>query len=279
MKKKKFEFGFIALAITILAIVIAIIIANILLQGIADWKKVLLDLLNDILSVAIVGVIATIFTKIISDNFFKIKRNNEKLTSFGIDYIGGGISSKKDTANLFGEKIFPSVIKLMFITGDGFFKTFEENLKYCLDNSNCEIKILLMSVVENNAEYVKRMEYLCPQSTPYAEQIKSKSLKIIQPLKEKYKDRINVRYYRDEYRYNFRIAQYDSADGRNYKCWLNIQPFNKDAVSLSVGLQGGWNDNQENLDTNIFNYLNEGFDLLWNKYEDTENQFEYIPSI
>lgn len=61
-KKKQFELSFWVLAVIIIALVIMIIIANALLHDSTDWKEILTDLLNDILSVAIVGVVATIFT-------------------------------------------------------------------------------------------------------------------------------------------------------------------------------------------------------------------------
>ena len=104
MKRRKgFGISFYIFAAILIVLVILIILANIFLQENADWKSILTDLLNDILSVAIVGVIATLFTKIISDNFFKIKRNNDKLLSFGVDKIGEGKSTAEDIINLFGD--------------------------------------------------------------------------------------------------------------------------------------------------------------------------------
>ena len=55
--------SFYIFAAILIVLVILIILANIFLQENADWKSILTDLLNDILSVAIVGVIATLFTK------------------------------------------------------------------------------------------------------------------------------------------------------------------------------------------------------------------------
>lgn len=250
-----------------------IIAANILLQNLSDWKKILTDLLNDILSVAIVGVIATIFTKIISDNFFKIKKNNDKLLSFGVEKIGEGKSTVEDTINLFGNeklKKYPSVIKLMFITGNGFFKTFIKDIAECLQNSDCSIKILLMSVNDDNKDYIDRCEFLCPQTTPYSKQLTDETLVILNPLINKFPGRIEIRYFKDEYRYNFRIAQYRIKDGsQDNMCWLNIQPFNKDAIDLSIGLTGSWNSSMKHIEENIFYQLDKGFDLIWDKYKPT----------
>ena len=68
MKRRKgFGISFYIFAAILIVLVILIILANIFLQENADWKSILTDLLNDILSVAIVGVIATLFTKIISE--------------------------------------------------------------------------------------------------------------------------------------------------------------------------------------------------------------------
>ena len=47
-----------------------------------------MDLLNSLLSAVTVGVIATMFTQIITNNIAKIKKNNDKLKEFGVEYIG-----------------------------------------------------------------------------------------------------------------------------------------------------------------------------------------------
>ncbi len=270
-RRKKFGISFIAFAIILLVLVAVIIIANIFLQDSGDWKIILTDLLNDILSVAIVGVIASVFTKIISDNFFKIKQNNDKLLSFGVNKIGEGKSSIEDIVNLFGDKKsdrYPAVIKLLFITGNGFFTTFEKDISECLQNSDCKIKILLMSMEEDNKAYIERCEELCPQVKPYESQLKDETLVILNRLNQKFPNRIEIRYFKDEYRYNYRIAQYRIKDGTydNF-CWLNIQPFNKDAIDLSIGLTGSWNNSTKNLEENIFYQLDKGFDFIWDKYE------------
>lgn len=269
-KKKQFELSFWVLAVIIIALVIMIIIANALLHDSTDWKEILTDLLNDILSVAIVGVVATIFTKVITDNFFKIKKNNDKLLSFGIENIGEGRSNAADILNLFGNKKtnnYPAEIKLMFISGNGFFKTFFDDIKECLQNSDCKIKILLVSTQEDNKEYIERCERLCPQSTSYISQVNDETIIYLQPLMDQFPNRVEIRYYKDEYRYNFRIAKYRLKDGSfNCLCWWNVQPFNKDSVDLSVGLQGSWNSSDKNLSENIFNHLDNGFDLIWDNY-------------
>lgn len=193
MKRRKgFGISFYIFAAILIVLVILIILANFFLQENADWKSILTDLLNDILSVAIVGVIATFFTKIISDNFFKIKRNNDKLLSFGVDKIGGGKSTAEDIINLFGDvktNKYPSEIKLMFITGDGFFKTFKNDIVECLQNSEFNIKILLMSINDNN-DYIKRCEEICPQDVPYFNQTTETTLPILNAISERFPNRL-----------------------------------------------------------------------------------------
>lgn len=271
MKRNKLNISIITFIIILVAFVVGIIIANIILQEPEDWKIIMSGLLNDLLSVSVVGVVATVFSKIISDNFFKIKKNNDKLMSFGVNKIGGGKSSTEDIINLFGNKKkdnYPEVIKLLFITGNGFFATFEKDISECLKNSNCIIKILLMSTEDDNKAYIERCEAMCPQNKPYANQLKDETLVILNRLNQKFPNRIEVRYFKDEYRYNFRIVQYRKKDGSyNNICWLNIQPFNKDAVDLSVGLTGSWDDSTKNLEENIFYQLDKGFDFIWNKYD------------
>lgn len=137
-RRKRFEISFTVFAAILLIVIILIVLANVLLQEEGDWKKILTDLLNDILSVAVVGVIATFFTKIISDNFFKVKRNNNKLLSFGVERVGEGKSTANDIIDLFGDKKadnYPSEIKLMFITGNKFFDEYQEDIEECLSKS------------------------------------------------------------------------------------------------------------------------------------------------
>jgi hypothetical protein len=231
------------------------------------------------LSAVTVGVIATLFTQIITNNIAKIKRNNDKLKEFGVEYIGTGISTPKDTLHLFGNrytKKFPSEIKLLFISGNGFFKHFQEELLQCVKYSDCTVKILLLATDAENAAYAARAERLCPQETSYFDQVNGESIprlkEVIGQLEENKKKQIKLRFYKDEYRYNFRIAKYCSGDDIAGKCWLNIQPFNRDAVDLSVGLDGEWT-NESQSESNIFELLDQGFDQLWKDYEATEYKF------
>lgn len=283
MKKKNCDFTSLALWILIaimLVLIVLIVVLNIQMQSATEMKSLVFDLLNSLLSAVTVGLIATTFTKIIADNMAKVKRNNEQLKKFGVDFIGTGRSTKKDTLHLFGNpytKRYPKEVKLLFISGNGYFKTFQRQLFQCVQNSDCVVKILLLSTAEDNLEYIKRMEFLCPQRTPYCDQVNKESLPILKSVVDKLdgnkKSQIQVRFYKDEYRYNFRIAKYCYGDRIQGKCWLNVQPFCKDAVDLSVGLNGSWN-NESSSDGNIFELLDSGFDQVWNKYKETQWNYE-----
>lgn len=282
MKKRKNNSTSLALWILIfvmIAIILAIVILNIQLQSISEIKGLLLNLLNSLLSAVTVGLIATTFTQIITNNMIRVKRNNEKLREFGVEYIGTGLSTKKDTIQLFGNKYtkeYPHEIKLLFISGNGYFRFFQKELLQCVQNSDCTVKILLLSTDPSNQEFIARMESICPQNTPYSDQVEKESLPILQSvvdcLDENKKRQIQLRFYKDEYRYNFRIAKYCSEDSVFGKCWLNIQPFNRDAVDVSIGLNGGWN-NESLSSNNVFELLDVGFDQLWDKYEKTDYLF------
>lgn len=83
---------------------------------------------------------------------------------------------------------------------------------------------------------------------------------------------IHIRFFKDEYRYNFRISKYCDEDNNVLgHCWLNIQPFNRDAVDMSIALNGEWDTYSED---NFFAVLDEGFDRLWEKYEFSEFDFK-----
>lgn len=282
MKKKDYNSTTLALWVLIiimLVIISAIVVLNIKMQRASDIKWLLLDLLNSLLSAVTVGLIASTFAQIIANNMIRVKRNNEKLSKFGVEYIGTGRSSPIDTDQLFGNGItknYPSEIKLLFISGDGYFRAFGKNLLHCVQNSDCVVKILLLSVDPSNREFISRMEKMCPQKISYYDQVMQETLPILQSvvdnLDESKKKQVRLRFYKDEYRYNFRIAKFFSEDNVEGKCWLNIQPFNRDAVDISVGLNGSW-DNEHPSDSNIFELLDAGFDQIWDEYKETEYIF------
>ena len=151
------------------------------------------------------------------------------------------------------------------------------DIERCLKKSDCEIKILLLDTSNENQQYVIRAEEMCPQGHSYWFQIYEQSLKLLQELITKTKcseNRIKVRFYRDEYRYHYRLAKYHNAnDSITTKLFMNVQPFNKDAVDVSIGFKGEHNDGIEG--ENFITLLDDGFDYLWDKYEHTEHRFDF----
>lgn len=271
--------SFLVFPIIAVILIAFIIILNAFLKDTWNINDKLLDTLNSILSAFVVGIFTTIFTQIITHNIFAIKKTNDKLKEFGVEFIGKGTSTSKDTRCLLGNSItnkYPSEVKLLFISGNGYFKLYNKEIFNCLKNSDCIIKILLLSTNPSNKEYIERMEKLCYQKTPYIEQVNSQSIPLLQSIVDKLekgkKHQLKLRFYKDEYRYNYRIAKYCNNDDVFGRCWLNIQPFNRDAVDLSVGLNGSW-DSERSSDNNIYELLDKGFDYLWDEYESTEYKF------
>lgn len=243
-----------------------------------DVEKLSYDLMSSFVTAVTVGLFTSISTNVIIKGFARVNRNNKKLADFGVKYIGGGKSTRIDDTKLFGSKILnshPNEIKLLFISGNGFFERYQKHILSCISESDCYVKILLISTDHSNADYLKRMEDVCPQEPSYYKQVNEQSIPILKSivdgLDDDKKDRLQLRFYKDEYRYNYRIAKYYYDDNIVGKCWLNVQPFNKDAIDLSVRLDGEWDDNSSN--KNVFSELDRGFDLLWDKYESTEYKF------
>lgn len=226
-------------------IVVTIVIVNMCLQTVDELRELMLSLLNSLLSAVTVGLIVTTFTNIITDNMIKVKKNNQKLREFGVEEIGTGISASKDILRLFGNKYletYPNEIKMMFITGNTFLRRYKNEILNCIKKGNCEVKILLISTDPSNLEYIGRLDELSHQTIPYVDQVETVSLptvkSIIDSLDEAQKGLIHIRFYRDEYRYNFRIAKYcTNTDDMVGHCWLNIQPFNMNAADYSISLK------------------------------------------
>lgn len=282
MKKRGFDSTTKALWVLIFVMIVlavAIVLVNVCLQSESDMKEILLDLLNSLISAVIVGAIGTMFTKIIVDNLAKVKRNNDKLKEFGVEYIGDGESTKKDILCLFGNKYtkeYPKEIKIMYISGDNFFKDYEKELKNCLQESDCIVKVLLVSTCHQNRDFLNRMENICSQTESYCYQVNNKSIPTLQTivngLNRGKKKQLKLRFYKDEYRYNFRIAKYCTQNDVAGKCWVNVAPLNRNAKDTSIGLYGEWN-NAISSANNIFESLDEAFDKLWDEYKYTEYTF------
>ena len=187
-------------------------------------------------------------------------------------------NSKKDIISLFGNpcrNIYPNQVKLLFITGNGFVKTFKEEIKNYVSQNNVSLKILVVSCDNENEEYLKRMEVLCPQTNSYRNQILEELIPLLKEIiieSNCKKDAIQLRFYKDEYRYNFRIAKYDDGENIRTETWWNIQPFNRDAVDLSIMLHGESNIEEDTGD-NVVGLLDQGFDFLWQKYKHTQHNF------
>lgn len=269
------------LIVLMVVISVSIITLNLLYQTKDDFKSLLISLLDSLLSAVTVGLIATTFSKIITNNFAIIKRNNQKLSAFGVREIGTGVSTKKDSLDLFGNPytgVYPRELKIMFISGNGFFSHYKNDLTDCLRHG-CLVKILLLSTEDANQSYLSRMNKLCPQTTAYKDQVDAETLStlrsVFDSLDAKQRQLLQVRFYRDEYRYNFRIAKYCDQDNRvSGQCWLNIQPFNRNAVDMSIALKGGWDATSED---NFFATLDDGFDRIWHTYPQTEYRFNDTP--
>jgi len=261
--------------ILMVTIIAAIISVNIFWQDIMEWKNLAMELMNSLLSAITIGLIVGTFTKIISDHLFAVKRNDQKLALFGIQQISTGVSTTKDVLNLFGnpyKKQYPSEICLSFITGNNFFKTFQHEIVCCL-KQGCYIKVMLASPDEANYGFLKRMEELCPQKERYINQIWQETLPLVDKIRKEAgsaEGKIMVRFYRDEYRYNYRLARYLIGENElKTNFWINISSLNIDAVDSSVVLKGVAYSAEDN-ENSIFKKLDESFSFLWDKYRSTE---------
>lgn len=214
--------------LVMLTIVCAIIALNVFMQEPDDWRKLAFDLMNALLSAIVVGLIISTFTKVIAERLLSVKKNDRKLAGFGVREIGTGESSNKDRLDMFGNPLlgkYPKEIKLFFITGNGFINRFRADIIKAVVEGNCRIKILIASK-DDNGDFLMRMEALCPQKTSYEEQIEKETLPAIDHIREELKDkkdRISVRFYKDEFRYCFRIAKfYDMDLGSRSNYWVNV---------------------------------------------------------
>lgn len=288
MKKKKSPSSlslFILFAIMI-TIIILIVVLNFVFQDSNNWRTLLFDLMGDLLSAIVIGLFVGLITKAITEKLFSVQINMKKMRDLGIDGVGTGISTREDIEKMFGttrlKKKYPCIMKIMFVTGNVFLKTFQQNIIESMDEG-CEVQFLIASPDENNSEYLERISYRYNDGQiDYQKEILEDALKTVKKIRERSKNpqNLKVRFYRDEYQNNIRISKY-LIEGDHFVSyyWLNVQPLNKAAVDLSIALKGTY-DNEVKDSTEEKNNLclasERGFDLLWRKYEGTEQ--DYISS-
>lgn len=263
-----------------LAIILVIIVLGCVYLKQENWVTILTNLTKDAFTAILITSIIGTFYKMLLERFFIIKKNDRLLKKFGVQSVGTGISTGKDKRNIFGNKFlgdYPKEIRMLYVTGIKYLQTFENELEECLENG-CEIKILLISEKEEKGDgvnhYISRLaEMYKTTEDEIIKQLKEVKEKI-KDLNELYPNKISIRFYQDEYFYNFRSAAYLYKNDRIlYKCNINIQPFNHPASEYSIGLSGTYYDDDEETkkaDKNIFVHNNEAFDMLWNKYDYTE---------
>lgn len=161
---------------------------------------------------------------------------------------------------------------MLYITGNVYLKSFKNEIIGCLKN-NCEIKLLLVSTDSNNINFVHSLENTYGiEKDEFVNQIDDVKNLVSDLNKTTNSNKIKIRFYQDEYFYNFRSAKYYDSKTDTILCKsnINIQPFNKPAVDCSIGLSGTYKNNDTDLGSNIFYQNDQTFDKLWEKYKDTE---------
>ena len=228
--------------------------------------------------------------KIISGKFIKVVKNDSALKKMGIQSIQPSKSTAKDEMDMFGcEELndYPTEIGFMFITGCVFIEEFKEKIINAI-NHGTKVKILVAAYdVCNNKDsgFLERTDYFNSQDDcKFWKQISEKTIPVIKYIKSHTKENnsgggIEVAFYNDEYRYNFRYAKYAYCKEKNgikcgnkvlYKMWANIQPGIADAIDLSIALKGEYiteENGQEDKSTNLLYSEYLLFSRLWDKYK------------
>lgn len=282
MKRKGTNLALWVMFSSMIALIVAIVVLNLIFQEKDDWMQLLYSLMGDLLSAIIIGLFLGLVTKIITNKLFSVEINMKKMRDFGIQGIGTGRSNKADVHRMFGSENnrekYPSEIKLLFLTGNTFLKTFKEKMVKCLDNG-CKISLLITSPEEENLGYLKRSSFrFTDGDKDYVEEVIRDSLVSVQYIKSKTKnpDNFKIRFYLDEYQNNIRISRYflNNEKEKTYY-WINVQPISKPAIDLSIALKGKHEtdytlDGNKGDETDICYVSEKGFDKLWTKYESSE---------
>ena len=271
MENKKNTKSVLIFILLIVAFVVAVGLIPILIFYKNCMPDVVYDILLEVEKALIVSVLLGYIAKLISEDIFLMKKNDSKLRKIGIFEIGEGYLNYKQTNIMFGGcgYKYPKELKFLFISGNLFMEKFEFKILTALKHG-CDIKVLIADP-NKSKDFLERAEVLCPQikdEGSYSAQIK-KTSELIKKIQNQikinnYEGKIEVRYYIDEYRYNYRLGLY-GEHCETIRLWANFQPPNKDAVDLSLVVHGIYNNDKEK--DSIVLELNNSFDQLWDKYE------------
>ena len=262
----------IAVAAMIMVLVTVVVVNIVLLDG-DNWKNMVTDMMNDLVSAIVIGLFVGSITTIITNRIISIQKNMGRLRKWGITSIGTTLSTAKDIHLMFGGKHYPSEIKLMFLTGQVFFQDFKHQIIRAM-NHGTKVKILIASGDPANEEYLDRvrMRYLSNKEKGfYTREITEVVQKTLDEIK-RYSinpQNLEVRHYLDEYQNNLRIATYDyNRERRVSYYWINLQPPNKQALDVSITHRGrvDWTSDNLNIDENLCCQFERGFDELWDRY-------------
>lgn len=281
MKKNKLG-NIILLCIPIL-IVISILIIGLTYLEHDSWKKILYELMLDLLSAILVSMILGSIIKIITNKLFSVDIDIKKLRDAGIQGIGTGKSTDIDVLRMFGTSIpkkkYPTEIKMLFLTGNVFLSVFEDKIVKCL-NEGTIISLLITSPAEENHSYLKRSsERFSDGKIDYVDEIINDSLVTIKRIKDRTTkpENLKIRFYLDEYQNNIRISRYlTNSEQETTYFWINVQPISKPAKDLSIALKSVYKskdilEQEKSFDKDLCRVSEKGFDKLWDKYEYTES--------
>ncbi|MCH5151664.1 MAG: hypothetical protein J1F65_03275 [Clostridiales bacterium] len=274
----------ILLFVVTIVIIVAIVVLNLVIQQEADLKKLLIDLLNDVLSAIVIGLFVGMLVKVFTDKPFSIKVDYRIMKKAGISNIGNGISNKDDINKMFGsdilEKNYPRQLKLLFLTGNVFLTFFKTDIIRCIKNG-CEVQLLLASYDKNNLPYLERISKLYHDSkVDYEAELREDALKTVDEILQEtigMAGSLKVRFYRDEYQNNIRVAKYIDQPPHHTDIsyyWINLQPLTLPAKTLSLALKGfiesDTEDEESDDEKNLCKQSEKGFNLLWDIYKETE---------
>ena len=274
------------LSLAVVCILAFCIVTSYLTYGQFNWK----DILYKIVEVSCITIIVTtplgILAKIITERWFSVNINMLELRKNGISSIGSGISDQTDINKMFGTKRltknYPYKLKLFFLTGNKFLYLFQKQITKCMDEG-CEVQLLIADPDDDNRNFLERNAALLtnkenPGSVDYVNELKTETFSHIKSIRNNsvHPENLKVRFYRDEYINNVRIAKYIDGKGEISHYWINLQPLSNCAINLSVALKGTVTfDSKTNKDTNMCLASEAGFEKLWDIYQNTENKYTF----
>lgn len=240
--------------ILLLAVGILVVLCNIPETGMnATFRSILFEIDKGLFITGILGFVLSFASRLLAEDILAISRDNKRLRKIGIRSITNTRLEKEEIRLMFGDDRsgYPLELKFIFVSGINFVEEFKPFMLRAIEHGT-DIKIMIgdpyskegRAFLEHNQEFRGKRNKNNMTDVEECDSVTKK----LRDMQKEITDRaltgsLRLRYYTDQYRYNYRIAIFeDKNKKRETRMWSNFQPQTKIAMELSLAIYGTHNE-------------------------------------